>query len=118
MPPFSVFNSASTYYGTLFHELIHWTGHPSRLARDLSGRFTSPDQRYAAEELVAELGNAFLCAGFDIDGYSEHASYIASWAELLTSDIKAIFTCSSRAQQAVDYLRDLVLREPAQAAAE
>lgn len=116
LPPFATFKSAVHYYASLFHELIHWTGHPSRLNRDLVGRFSSHRQRYAAEELIAELGNAFLCAEFSVGGYSNHASYIASWIQLLKEDPKAIFTCASRAQAAVDYLRDLVLRQPAEAA--
>jgi antirestriction protein ArdC len=99
----------------VFHELGHWTGAKHRLDRDLSNRFETKDQK-AAEELIAELTSAFLCAEFSIDGSSEHSSYIAHWITLLKSDPKAIFTCASQAQAAVDFMRDLVLREPAQAA--
>lgn len=60
MPDFSLFRDAVAYYGTYAHEATHWAGHSSRCARDLTGRFGS--EAYAAEELVAELGAAFLCA--------------------------------------------------------
>jgi antirestriction protein ArdC len=115
MPPFRAFDTGSAYYVVLFHELGHWTGAKHRLDRDLSKRF-EPRDRYAAEELVAELASAFLCAEFSIDGGSEHSSYIGHWITLLKSDPKALFTCASRAQAAVDYLRDLALHEPAVAA--
>ena len=78
--------------------------------------FVNPAQRYAAEELVAELGAAFLCAEFAIDGDMRSAGYIAGWVKLLKHDPRAIFTCASRAQAAVDYLRDRVLAAPAEAA--
>lgn len=116
LPARSAFNSFAEFYNTTFHELVHWTGHASRLDRKLDTRFPDPAQRYAAEELVAELGAAFLCAEFAIDGDMRSAGYIASWVELLKSDNKAVFTCASKAQAAVDYLRDLALRESAQAA--
>lgn len=114
MPPFGTFDSASAFYGTLFHELAHWTGHPSRLNRDLSKRFTK--LAYAGEELIAELAAAFLCAEFSIDGDPRLPGYIGSYIKLLEDDTKAFFTCASKAQAVVDYLRDLALREPAQAA--
>jgi antirestriction protein ArdC len=112
VPAFEAFDNGATYYVSIFHEVIHWTGPKHRLDRNFEGRF-EPKQRYAAEELVAELGSAFLAAEFSIDGHSDHAGYIASWIKLLKSDPKAIFTCASKAQAAVDYLRALVLREPA-----
>jgi antirestriction protein ArdC len=115
IPPFTMFDSAAAYYASLFHEWIHWTGAKHRLARDLASRFRT-EQQHAAEELIAELGGAFLAAEFDLDGYFGHASYIASWIQLLKDDPKAIFTCANRAQAAVDYLRELALSEPAQAA--
>jgi antirestriction protein ArdC len=115
MPLFTAFDSGATYYTALFHELGHWTGAKHRLDRDFSNRF-QPKHQYAAEELVAEITSAFSCAEFSIDSGIEHASYIGGWIDLLRSDSRAIFTCASRAQAAVDYLRDLVLREPAQAA--
>jgi hypothetical protein len=96
-----------------FHELTHWTGAKSRLDRDLKNRFGT--QAYAAEELIAELGAAFLAAEFSFDGDVRHAGYIKTWIHLLKSDKRAFFTACSRAQQAADYLRGLALREPVQA---
>ena len=114
MPPFITFDSASAYYGTLFHELAHWTGVESRLNRDMATRFDR--QAHVAEELIAELAAAFLCAEFSIDGDAATPSYIAPFINLLEGDAKAFFTVASKAQAAVDYLRELALREPAQAA--
>jgi antirestriction protein ArdC len=83
--------------------LGHWTGAKHRLDRDLSGRFgTNQD---AAEELIAELTAAFLCAHLGIKGELRHAEYIGNWIELLKEDNRAAFTASSRASQAADYLR-------------
>ena len=79
MPPFETFRDAESYAGTLAHELTHWTRHDSRLARDL-GRITKGDEGYAKEELVAELGAAFLCADLDItpEVQPNHAAYMGS----------------------------------------
>jgi antirestriction protein ArdC len=115
MPAFGAFKSADHFYCTSFHELTHWTGHKSRLDRDLKNRFGSRD--YAAEELVAELGAAFLCAEFGFDGDVRHAGYIATWIELLKADKRAFFTACSKASKAVYYLRGLALAEPTAAAA-
>jgi len=114
MPTFAAFKSAATFYGVAFHELGHWTGHKSRLDRDLRGRFGQ--RAYAAEELVAELCAAFLCAEFSIDGALRHAGYIASWIALLKADSRAFFTAASKAQAAADYLRGIVLSDAAIAA--
>jgi antirestriction protein ArdC len=115
LPRFEAFTSAAHFYCTAFHELGHWTGHKSRLDRDLRHRFGA--RAYAAEELVAELCAAFLCAEFSIDGDLRHAGYIQSWIGLLRADSRAFFTASSRAQAAADYLRRLALAEPAARAA-
>ena len=88
------------------------TGRPDR---DLKNRFGS--RQYAAEELIAELGAAFLCAEFDFDGDVRNAGYIANWIELLKADNRAFFTACSRASKAADYLRGLALAEPAERAA-
>jgi antirestriction protein ArdC len=109
MPAFAAFKTAAGYYGTAFHELGHWTGGKARLGRDFAGRFG--DRAYAAEELVAELTAAYLCAEFDIDGELRHAGYIESWITLLKDDPKAIFTAASKAQQAADHLRGLALQD-------
>ena len=96
-----------TYYATLLHELTHWTGHESRLDRDLSGRFGN--EAYAVEELVAELGAAFLCADLSITNTPrpDHAAYIANWLEVLKRDKRAIFTAARKAAQASDFLASL-----------
>jgi antirestriction protein ArdC len=116
MPRFEAFKSAAHFYGVAFHELGHFTGHKSRLDRDLRHRFG--ERAYAAEELVAELCAAFLCAEFGIDGDLRHAGYIASWISLLKADSRAFFTACSKAQAAADYLRGVALRDlqPATAA--
>ncbi len=102
MPDFVQFETPEHYYATLLHELGHWSGHSRRLNRDFSGRFGT--RAYAAEELVAELTAAFLCASLGIEGQLRHAGYIASWLELLRSDNRAIFTAASKASQAADFL--------------
>ena len=103
MPPRGAFKSPEHYYATGLHELAHWTGAKARLDRDLTGRFRT--RSYAAEELVAEMGAAFLCAHLNIAGELRHAGYIQNWLELLKEDNRAIFTAASRASQAADYLR-------------
>jgi antirestriction protein ArdC len=96
-----------TYYATLLHELTHWTGHESRLARDLSGRFGN--EAYAMEEPAAELGAAFLCADLCVTNTPrpDHAAYIANWLEVLKRDKRAIFTAARKATQANDFLASL-----------
>ena len=85
------------------------------LDRDLKNRFGS--RNYAAEELIAELGAAFLCAEFGFDGDVRSAGYIATWVELLKADKRAFFTACSQASKAADYLRGLALAEPQERAA-
>ena len=108
MPPFEAFRDAESYYATLAHELTHWTRHPSRLDREF-GRKKWGDEGYAKEELVAELGAAFLSAQLDLtpEPRADHASYIASWLKVLKDDKRAIFTAAAHAQRAADYLIDL-----------
>ena len=113
LPPLAAFPTASGYYATALHELVHWSGHPSRCRRDLTGRFG--DSAYAAEELVAEMGAAYLCAHCRIDGELRHASYLQSWLKVLRSDKRAIFTAAAQAQRAADYV--LALAQPPDAAA-
>ena len=95
-------------------ELTHWTKHETRLARDF-GRTRWGDEAYAREELVAELGAAFLAADLGItpDVRDDHAAYIASWLTVLKNDTRFIFTAASHAQRAVDYLHKLQCRESA-----
>src|SRR5438046_4105768 len=115
MPAFQACKGADHFYNVAFHELTHWTGHKSRLDRDLKNRFGS--RHYVGEELVAELGAAFLSAEFGFDGDVRNAGYIANWIELLKSDKRAFFTACSQASKAADYLRGLALAEPAERAA-
>lgn len=109
MPAFAAFRSAANYYATAFHELAHWTGAAKRLDRQFGKRFG--DKAYAAEELVAELTSAFICAEFDIDGELRHAGYIQNWIALLKEDNRAFFTAASAAQKAANYLRDRALAD-------
>jgi antirestriction protein ArdC len=108
MPELQTFRDAESYYATLAHETIHSTRHPSRLDRDL-GRKRFGDAGYAMEELVAEIGAAFLCADLGItpETRDDHAAYIASWLKVLKNDKRAIFTAASHAQKAADYLHSL-----------
>jgi antirestriction protein ArdC len=108
MPPFETFRNAESYAATLAHELTHWTKHDRRLARDF-GRMRYGDEGYAREELVAELGSAFLCADLGItpDVRPDHADYIASWLTVLKGDKRFIFTAAGHAQRAADYLHGL-----------
>jgi antirestriction protein ArdC len=103
MPSAEAFTSADAYAATALHELVHWTGHEQRLAREFGKRFG--DRAYAAEELVAEIGSAFLCAALGINSALEHhASYVQHWNQLLRDDSRAVITAASRAQAAADYL--------------
>jgi antirestriction protein ArdC len=115
MPAFEAFKGADQFYNVAFHEITHWAGHKSRLDRDLKNRFGS--RAYAAEELIAELGAAFLCAEFGFDGDVRHSGYIGHWIELLKGDKRAFFTACSQASKAADYLRGLALAAPSEVAA-
>ena len=101
IPPTSWFSDADDYYAVALHELTHWTGHPSRLARTLGRRHGI--EPYAFEELVAEMGAAFLCAHCGIPGRVEHAAYIDSWLDALKRDKRLIFTAAGAAQKAMDF---------------
>jgi antirestriction protein ArdC len=96
------FTSPAGYYATAFHELIHWTGHESRLNRLTAANFGTPE--YAEEELVAELGAAFLCAEYGIEGKTQHPEYIANWLKALKNDKRYIFKASKAATAAVGFL--------------
>jgi antirestriction protein ArdC len=107
LPPVAAFRDAQAYAGVKAHELVHWTGHPSRNAREFGKRFG--DQAYAFEELVAELGAAFLCAllGVTPEVREDHAAYLSHWLQVLKQDKRAIFTAATHAQRAMDYLQEL-----------
>lgn len=100
MPNLETFRDGAHYQATMAHELIHWTGHKSRLDR-LDAK---TQQGYAAEELVAEMGAAFLCAEYGIEGDLRHEGYIESWVKALKEDKKAIFRAASRASKAAAFL--------------
>lgn len=105
LPLFETCRGADSYYATLAHETTHWTAHESRLARDFgTKRFGS--EGYAIDELVAELGAAFLCADLDLtlEPREDHAAYIANWLQVLKADNRAIFTAASHAQRAADFI--------------
>lgn len=101
------FRDAVAYLGTLTHELVHWTGHTDRLARQFGQRFG--DQAYAMEELVAELGAAFVCARLNVgaEPREDHAAYLTEWLAVLKADKRAVFTAAAQAQSAADYLHEL-----------
>lgn len=107
MPPRESFKVAESYCATLTHELMHWTSHPSRLARELGKRFG--DNAYAAEELIAEMGAAFLCADLGItpETRTDHAEYLAHWLHVLKADNRAIFAAAAQARRAADFLHTL-----------
>jgi antirestriction protein ArdC len=114
LPNKGAFKSESDYYATLLHELIHWSGASFRLDRTKGKRFA--DTAYAFEELVAELGAAFLCQDYQIQGDLRHADYIGSWLKCLKDDNKAIFNAAALAQKAADYVNTIKASEVKQAA--
>jgi antirestriction protein ArdC len=101
------FATQQGYYGTALHELSHWAGGPSRLARETGSRFG--DDKYAAEELVAELGATFLAAHFGIEAepHMEHAAYLGSWLRALKADAMALYRAAKLASEATEYLLGL-----------
>jgi antirestriction protein ArdC len=105
MPPRDTFISPESFYSVAYHEATHSTGHQSRLARQFSTRFG--DEAYAMEELVAELGAAFLCAEVGIlpQTREDHAHYLANWIRVLRSDRKAIFTAAAAASKAATFIK-------------
>ena len=102
MPAFTAFPEPLDYVRTLLHELTHWTGHSERLNRQFGKHFA--DEAYAREELVAELGAAYLCASLGLEPTLQHASYISSWLDVLKRDHHAVFRAASLASRASDYL--------------
>ena len=102
LPPVAAFTDLPSYWATALHELTHWTGHESRNNRTFGKRFG--DQAYAFEELVAEMGAAFLCDAVGIAGKLQHTEYIANWIRVLKGDKRAIFTAASQARKACEFL--------------
>ena len=117
LPPFEAFRDAHGYYATRGHETVHWTSHVSRLARSF-GRERWGDEGYAREELVAELGAAFLAAdlGLALEPREDHAAYLASWITVLRNDRRAIVSAAAHAERAVRYLHGLQPAERREAA--
>lgn len=105
LPERHLFKDAANFYATALHELTHWTGGKGRLDREMKGHFGSAD--YAYEELIAELGSAFLMADLGVVGEVQHESYIASWLKALKADKRFIFKAASAASKAHKYLMDL-----------
>ena len=107
MPDIKAFNSDVAYYSTLLHELTHWTGSDKRLKREMSGGMGS--ESYAKEELVAEIGSAFLSNSLDIEKTvrEDHAQYLNNWISVIQNDEKAMITAFSQAQKAIDFLNKL-----------
>ena len=108
MPHFETFTDKEAFYATILHECCHWTKHKTRLDRDF-GKSKFGGENYAREELVAELGAAFLCADLGItpEVREDHAAYIDSWWVVLKNDKRAIFIAAVQAQRAADYLSGL-----------
>jgi antirestriction protein ArdC len=107
MPPRERFDSSEAFYGTMFHELTHSTGHKSRLDRKElmdTNRFGS--EPYGREELVAEMGAAFLCshAGIETATIDNSASYIDGWLRAIRQDKTLVVTAAAQAQKAADYI--------------
>ena len=116
LPPREDFVTAEAFYSVALHEMTHSTGHASRLARDFSGRFGT--EAYAFEELIAEMGSAFLNADLGIIGSTlqDHADYLAHWVAILRDDKKAILTAAAQASKAHAFIKGL-LADQGQAAA-
>ena len=108
LPPLEAFHDAESYYATLGHEAVHATRHPSRLDRDF-GRQRFGDEGYAREELVAELGSAFLAAdlGLYLEPRDDHAAYLAGWIKVLQGDTRAIVSAAAHAERAVKLLHGM-----------
>ena len=106
MPPLYLFASQGHYWATMLHELTHWTGHKSRLERDLSGSQWSSS--YAKEELVAEIGSAYLCGYFGLTSGLQHETYIDSYLKVLRHDLNAVRWAATRATDAFNYLHDTI----------
>lgn len=110
LPAKHAFPDRGGYYATALHELVHWTAHPTRLHRDLGRRFG--DAAYAMEELIAEMGSAFLCASCYLEGRLRHADYVGHWLQVLRNDKRAVFAAAAKAQQASDFIESVCGNPP------
>lgn len=107
MPPRGSFFKSEEYYGTLFHELVHSTGHQSRLARPgITEPIVFGTRTYSKEELVAEMGATFICGHVGIENavIDNSASYVASWLRRLQNDSRLVVLAAAQSQKAVDYI--------------
>jgi len=111
LPSPNAFADAGSYYATALHELAHWSGHPTRLNRQLGARFGA--HAYAIEEIIADICSASLCAHSRINGQLQHAAYVQNWLQVLRNDKRAIFIAATRAQNAADFLLDRATGKPA-----
>lgn len=103
LPAIEQFNSTAEYYSTMFHELTHWTGHESRLNREIKNGFGS--EKYGKEELVAEIGSSLLNYHFGIEtDYENTASYIAGWKKAIKENSNIIFESAKKSEEAFKYL--------------
>lgn len=104
MPERKQFESNLHYLSVLGHECVHSTGHALRMNRPLGNSFGSKE--YAFEELIAELGSAFLMGAFGLSGDMRHTEYLASWIRILKDKPEALMEAASKAQKAVDFIVD------------
>ncbi len=102
LPKPQTFKDSGAYYSTLFHELTHWTGSRDRCDRTFGKRFG--DRAYAIEELAAEMGSAFLCQKFQVDGTLQHPEYLANWLKALRDDSRFLFSAASAARKACEWM--------------
>ena len=109
MPPFESFRDPESYYATLLHETHSLDPARKSASTAILAANAGATPGYATEELVAEMGSAFLCAdlALTMEPREDHAEYIASWIKVLKSDNRAIFSAAAHAQRAVDYLASL-----------
>lgn len=119
MPLFESFTSGNAFYATLAHEGIHATGHKARLDRDTLHRYTESNAIRAREELVAEIGAAFLCAalGMDPTQREDHAAYVENWLSVLRGDKRAIFQAATAAQAASNFVLSAMAADETERAA-
>jgi antirestriction protein ArdC len=117
MPIKESFKSKEEYYSTLFHEMVHSTGHSSRLNRnEVSTTSAFGSDNYSKEELIAEMGSAFLCAqsGISVNTLANSAAYISFWLNKLKQDSRILFQAASQAQKAVDYMTNTPIEDNGQ----
>lgn len=115
MPEVAQFHDVESYYAVLAHQHVHWSGHESRCARPLAGRYEDP--QFAYEALVCEMGSAFVCAQLGLTANLQHPQFIGAWLEQLAGDKRLVFKAAREARLAVEYLNALA-EEHAEAAAE